>query len=107
MVYFVVTIFSQPENATACRGSNVTISCGYLAGTALPVTWMINGTSFDEETLENSPLYQLKYPTHPSLYSLIVFSVSGTTTFQCIVHSAVNITSTLGRVTVIGACIHT
>ena len=107
MMYFVVVIFSQPENTTVCRGSDVTISCGYASGTAVPVTWMINGSLFDEETLENSPLYQLKNPKYPSRYSLIVFSINGNTTFQCIVHSAVNITSTLGIVSVIGACIHT
>ena len=107
MVYFVVVIFSQPQNTTACRSSNVTISCGYLSATTVPVTWMINGSSFDEETLENSPLYQLNNPISPTLYSLTVFSINDTTTFQCIVHSTVNITSTLGTVTVIGACIHT
>ena len=101
-----MVIFSQPENTTACRGSNVIISCGYVRATALPVTWMINGTSFDEETLENSPLYQLNNPGHPSLYSLTVFSINGTTTFQCIVYSTSRITSTLGTVTVIGVYIH-
>ena len=107
MVYFAVVIFSQPQNTTACRGSNVTISCGYVSGTAFPVTWIINGTSFDEETLENSPLYQLNNPTSPTRYSLTVFSINATTTFQCIVYSTSRITSTLGTVTVIGMYIHT
>ena len=107
MVYFAVVIFSQPQNITACRGSNVTISCGYLSATALPVTWMINGTSFDEETLENSPLYQLNNPAHPSRYSLTVFSINGTTTFQCVVYSNSSTTSTVGKVTVIGAFVCT
>ena len=107
MVYFVVVIFSQPQNTTACRGSNVTISCGYVSGTAFPVTWMINGTSFDEETLENSPLYQLNNPTSPTRYSLTVFSINATTTFQCVVHSNSSTTSTVGIVTVIGAFVCT
>ena len=107
MVYFVVWILRQPENTTVCRGSNVTISCGYVSATAVPVTWMINGISFDKETLMNSPLYQLNNPTSPSFYSLTLFTINDTTTFQCIVHSAANITSTLGTVTVIGTYIHT
>ena len=107
MVCFVVWIFRQPENTTTCRGSNVTISCGYVSGTALPVTWMVNGSSFDEETLMNSPLYQVNNPKSPSFYSLTVFSINGNTTFRCIINSTSSPTSTVGTVTVIGAYIHT
>ena len=112
MVYFVVIISTPPENTTACRGSNVTISCKYLSGPALPVTWIINGTSFDEASLMNSPLYQLNDPTTPLLYTLTVFYINHTTTFQCVVHATnrdmrpTNIPSTLGTVTVIGMYLH-
>ena len=50
-VHTVVLILIPPENTTACRGSNVTISCGYVTATAWPVTWVINGTSFTQEEI--------------------------------------------------------
>ena len=96
----VVTIVTPPENITVYRGSNVTISCGYLRITALPVTWIINGTSFTQEEVVNSPLYQLNNPTSPPVVSLTVFSINGTTTFQCIVQSTLVTTSRRGTVTV-------
>ena len=108
MVYFVVIIYTPPGNTTACKSSNVTISCGYTSGTPFPVTWIINGTSFDEASLMNSSLYQLNNPTVLTQYSLEVFSINDTTTFQCIVHAThndmepINIASTRGTVTVIG-----
>ena len=107
MVYTAEVIYLPPENTTACRGSNVTISCRYVSATTVPVTWMINGTSFTQQEVVDSPLYQLDNPTLPSRYSLTVFSINGTTTFQCIVHSTPNITSTVGTVTVIGAYVCT
>ena len=86
---------------TACRSSNVTISCGYQWSSVLPVTWIINGTSFTQQEVVDSPLYQLKDPGTPRRVSLTVFSINHTTTFQCIVHSTpYTITSTLGTVTV-------
>ena len=101
MVYSVVTITTPPENTTVCRGIDVTISCGYGRATALPVTWIINGTSFTQEEILNSPLYQLNNPTSPPIVPLTVFSINGTTTFQCIVLSTPNTTiSTRGTVTV-------
>ena len=96
----VVTITTPPENTTVCRGSDVTISCGYLWATALPVTWIINGTSFDQLEIVNSPLFQLNNPSSPPVLSLTVFSINSTTTFQCIVLSTPNTTSTRGTVTV-------
>ena len=79
----------------------MTISCGYLTATALPVTWIINGTSFTLQEIVNSPLYQLNNLISPPTVSLTVFSINGTTTFQCIVQSTPNtITSTRGTVTV-------
>ena len=96
----LVTITRPPENRTICRGSNVNISCRYGSSTVLPVTWIINGTSFTQQEVVDSPLYQLNNPTAPMKVSLTVFSINGTTTFQCIVHSTPNTTSTLGTVTV-------
>ena len=102
----IVTITTPPaESARTCRGDNVTISCGYNSTTALPVTWIINGTSFTQQEVVDSPLYQLNNPNTPMIHSLTVFSINHTTTFQCIVLSTPNITSTLGTVTVItGMC---
>ena len=102
-VHSVVIIIAPPENTTVCRGrdSDVTISCGYGSGTALPVTWIINGTSFTQEEIVNSPLYQLNNPTSPLTASLTVFSINGTTTFHCVVLSTPNTISTRGTVTVI------
>ena len=99
-IYFVVVIYRPPENTTACRGSNVTISCGYAGAAALPVTWIINGTSFTQQEVVDNPLYQLNDPTSPITHSLIVFSINHTTTFQCIVHSTPSTTSTIGTITV-------
>ena len=103
-----MTIITPPENATVnyCRDVDVTISCGYLSATALPVTWIINETSFTQEETHNSPLYQLNNPASPMTLSLTVFSINGTTTFQCIVLSTPNTTSTRGTVTVTGMHIY-
>ena len=93
-----------PENATVSRGSNVTISCGYGSASAVPVIWVINGKSFTQPQIGDSPLYQLNNPTSPMTNSLTVLSINHTTTFQCIVNSTS--TSTLGTVTVTtGTCI--
>ena len=99
-VHPVVTISTPPENTTVCKGSDVTISCGYTSATVLPVTWIINDTSFTQEEIVNSPLYQLNNPTSPMTTSLTVFSINGNTTFQCIVLSTPTTTSTRGTVTV-------
>ena len=98
----IVTITTPPENTTICRGSDVTISCGYVSVTALPVTWIINGTSFTQEEIIFGPLYQQNNNTTPIANSLTVFSINGTTTFQCVVLSTPNTTSTRGTVTMIG-----
>ena len=94
-VHFVVTFPWPPQSITVCRGSDVTIRCGYSSGRAFPVTWMINGTSFDQSAIVNSPLYQLNNPTDPNTLSLTVFSINHTTTFQCIVHSTSNTTTSI------------
>ena len=101
-VYLIVIIITPPENITACRGRDLTISCGYQWASALPVTWIINGTSFTQQEVVNSPLYQLNNPGSATTLSLTVFSINDTTTFQCVVHSTLNTTSysTLGTVAV-------
>ena len=104
----IVIITIPPKNRTVHRGDDVTISCGYQWSTALPVTWIINGILFTEEEIVNSPLYQLNNPTIPPANSLTVFSINGTTTFRCIVHSDLNTTSTRGTMIVVGmyVCTH-
>ena len=95
-------ISRPPENITVCRGSDVTIGCGYQWASRLYVTWIINGTSFDQSAIVNSPLYQLN-PTTPIRNSLTIFSINDTTTVQCIVHSTPNTaSSTLGKISVTG-----
>ena len=96
----VVSISKPPESKTVCRGSDVMIHCGYAWSGYLPVTWIINGTLFTEKQLVDSPSYQLNNPTTPMRVSLTIFSINGTTTFQCVVHSTPNTTSTLGTITV-------
>ena len=96
-----MTIVKPPENITVYRGSEVNISCGYQWATALPVTWIINGTLFDQSAIVDSPLYQLNNVGSPMSVSLTVFSINDTTTFQCIVHSTPNTTtSSQGTITV-------
>ena len=66
----------------------------------LAVTWIINGTSFTQYAIVNmNELYLEKNPSTPNALSLTVFSVHGNITFQCVVHSTSNVTSTLGTVT--------
>ena len=72
---------------TVCSGSDVLVRCGYLSTSLLPVTWIINGTPFDQSAIDNSPLYQLNNPTTPRRVSLTVFSINHITTFQCVVQS--------------------
>ena len=99
-IYLIVMITIPPENTRACRGRNVNISCGYQRVSALPVTWIINGTLFTQQEIVDSPLYQLNNPNSPMTLSLTVFSINHTTAFQCVVHSSHSTTSTLGTVTV-------
>ena len=89
----IVTITRPPRSITVCRGSDVTVSCGYGSSTALPVTWIINKTSFTQQEVWDSPLYQLNNHNDPNRVSLTVFSINDTTTFQCIVHSTPNTTT--------------
>ena len=76
------------------------VHCGYNSSTVFPATWIINGTSFTQQEVVDSPLYQLNNHNTPMIHSLTVISINHTTTFQCIVHSTPNTTSKLGTVTV-------
>ena len=105
-VHPVVNFTAQPEDTKVCKGSDVTINCGYSLAIARRTTWFINGTLFTPEELLDSPLYQLNDPFMPRIHSLTVFSINGTTTFQCVVASDPTITSTVGTVTVIGMYAH-
>ena len=96
-----------PENTTVCKGSYVTINCEHLSATALPVMWIINGTPFTQYEVVYSPLYQLNNPTSPMRVSLTVFSISDTTSFQCVVQSTPSVSiSAYGIVTVVGMYLH-
>ena len=106
-VCILVIIKIPPQNATATRGSVVNISCGFQWHRGLPVTWIINGTSFNQLAVNDSLLYQLNNPLRPAKTSLTVFSINGTTTFQCVVLSTPNTTNSLGTITVTGKCICT
>ena len=96
------TIIAPPENTTVCRGSDVTISCGHVIDRPKPVVWIINGTSFNQLKISFRPWFHPNKQSNPSENSLIVFSINGTTTFQCVVQSTPTTTSTLGTITVIG-----
>ena len=86
----------------------MTISCRHVTAIALPVTWIINGTSVTQDEIHFSPLYQQNNNGIPTANSLTVFSINGTTTFQCIVISnPTTTTSTPGTVTVIGMYVRT
>ena len=99
-IHSAVSIIMPPESITVCKGSDVVVYCGYRWSTFLPVTWIINGTSFTQQEVVDSPLYKLNNPGNPWALSLTVFSINHTTTFQCVVHSTPITTSTLGTVTV-------
>ena len=77
------------------------VRCGYAWSTRLSVTWIINGSIFDQSAIQSSPLYRLNNLGTPRRVSLTVFSINHTTTFQCVVHSTTNkTTSKRGIVTV-------
>ena len=79
------------------------INCGYGCVTPLPVTWIINGISFNQSQIMDSSMYQLFNPENPSITQLRVDSIDDTTTYQCIVHSTpTTVISRPGTVTVKG-----
>ena len=106
-VYPVVNITRPPPNGTVCRGNGAAIRCGYQSNTTFPVTWIINGTLFTQEQLMNNSLFRLNNPTSPPDFSLTMFYINDTITFQCIVQSSPNTTSTVGTVKVTGTCVCT
>ena len=97
-VLIVVAITRSPEDTTACRGSEVIISCGINSTVLFNVIWSINGSGFN--SIVNDPLYWVENQT------LTVFSINYTTTFQCSVQILQSppmvLTSTTGTVTVVG-----
>ena len=99
-MFIVVTITRPPEDTTACRGSEVIISCGHNSTAhEYNTIWSINGSEFHSLTL-NNPLYL------PSNQTLIIFSIDYTATFQCAVQilqsTPIVLLSTNGTVTVVG-----
>ena len=109
-IYSVVSITAPPENITVCRGSDVTISCGYDSDTPLDPVWQINRTIFLQPSqIMNMSSYQENNPTTTVNYSLTIFSINATTEIRCVITSrSLNVTAALspmGTVTVIGMCI--
>ena len=106
--YCIVTITTPPEDTTVCRGSDVTISCGYDSDVPLDPVWRINATYFAESEIMNMSSYRLNNPTTPVNYSLTIFSINGTTEIRCAITSqSLNITQALSpavTITVIGMC---
>jgi len=101
-----VIIISQPEDTTVCRGSDVTINCGYQSDTVLPIRWVENVTRIIST---NSVAYQLNNASVPMATSLTVFSINYTTSFFCKVrpHNAnQEVASRVGTVTVNGMYVH-
>ena len=102
-----MTITTPPEDATVCRGSDVTISCGYDSDTPLDVVWRINRTAqLLQSQIMNMSSYQLNNPTTPVNYSLTIFSINGTTTIRCAIALEVTVAiSPTVTITVAGRCI--
>ena len=108
-VYCIVTITTPPEAKTVCRGSDVTISCGYDSDVPLDVVWRINATLLLQSDIMNMSSYQVNNPTTPVNYSLTIFSINGTTTIRCTIASQfLNVTTVISptvTILVIGMCI--
>ena len=104
-VHCIVTVVRPPDNVTVCSGVNVTISCGYQSNSTLNVTWVINGEPPVSDTALNNDTYQLNNRDDPVNYSLTILDVNNTnSTYQCIIESSPNTTttSTLATVNVTG-----
>ena len=101
-IYTIATIIKPPGNTTVCSGRDVVINCEYDYHLISSVTWIINGTSFSESAIVNNPSYQHINLDIPKSYLLRVYSINGTTTFQCMIASDPAVTSTQGIVTVNG-----
>ena len=67
--------------------------------------WVINGTPFNQSTLQSSSLYRLNYPTTAMINSLTIFAINDSTTIQCIVQSNPVTYSRRGTITVTGMCV--
>ena len=101
MHIFIVIITTPPENTTVCRGSDVTISCGYQSPSALAIRWMINDDFFTGFDIMNSDVYELNNSLVPNATSLTVLSINDTTTIQCVIPVSPQVISWVGTVTVI------
>ena len=104
-----MTITTPPEDATVCRGSDVTISCGYDSDVPLDPVWRINATHLLQSNIMNMSSYQLNNPTTPVNYSLTVFFINATTMIRCTVASqflkVTPVISPEATISVIGMCI--
>ena len=106
-MFIIVTITTPPEDTTVCRGSDVTISCGYDSDTLFDPVWIINASSFLQSDIINMSSYQVNNPTIPVNHLLTIFSINGTTSIRCIISSQslmnfTTVTSPVVTVTVIG-----
>ena len=98
-ILYIVSITTPPENATVCRGSDVTISCGYDSDIPLDSVWLINATFLQPSQIMNLSSYEVNNPTTPVNYSLAVFSINGTTKIRCAVASqSLNITAVVSAI---------
>ena len=97
-MFIVVAITRPPKDTTACRGSEVIISCEQNSTALFDTIWSINGSGFN--SFVNDPLYRASNQT------LTIFSIDYTTTFQCAVQvlqsPPVILHSTTATVTVVG-----
>ena len=106
LILLASNFITPPQNMSVTKGSNVTISCGHVIASPRPVTWIINGTSFDQEYIFFSQIYQQNRQAAPTENSLTVFSINHTTTFQCVIHLNPTTTSTLGTISVFGMYVY-
>ena len=105
LLYSVARIIKPPENVTVCEGAWAVMRCGYQSDARLPVTWIIDGVSYNEREIESDFSYQLGNKSNPMSYGLAIFFLNFTTTVQCSICSPPKY-STLGTITVVhGKCL--
>lgn len=94
-----MVITRPPEDTTACRGGNVTITCRHNSTTPFDTVWGFNGSN--PETIVNGQVFRTMNQT------LIIFSINYTTTVRCAVHirrvsPPIVLTSETAKVMVVG-----
>ena len=89
-----------PENATVCRDSNVTVSCGYDFSVPVSIDWIINGNAIRSSQLDNGTY--MPNTSVPNATSLTILSINDTTTIQCSILLDPAVTSWVGTIAVIG-----